>query len=102
MKKLIAFSIVNVFLFVGFIGINKLYAVVDGKLCRNFKSSPCWYVSGGQATIGSTPWWANNYTVITCCVNGADIDGCDFSMENKECEQKVTRNPHTNCSGNEV
>ena len=29
-----------------------------------------------------------------CCINGADMDACNFSKEDSQCAQYVVRNPH--------
>lgn len=39
-------------------------------------------------------WWLGSWTSIVCCVNGTDMDGCNFSLEDSQCAQRVTRNSH--------
>ena len=35
-----------------------------------------------------------DYKSMICCVNSDDMDYCDFSKEDAECERRVTRKAH--------
>ena len=39
-------------------------------------------------------WWLGTWTSIVCCVNGTDMDGCNFNLEDSQCAQRVIRNSH--------
>ncbi|SFG23873.1 hypothetical protein SAMN04487988_102132 [Algoriphagus hitonicola] len=59
--------------------------------CGNMRSSDVWYNSSGSVSIGREPFFSMDYTKITCCVNGTDMDACNNSSEATECSQKVVR-----------
>lgn len=68
-------------------------------MVRNFKSSDVWIVTGltGQISIHLTDpgfTFGGTKTRYKCCIQGTDMDGCDFSKENAECAQYVIRPAH--------
>ena len=71
----------------------------NNQLIRNFKSAEVWILTkiSGEIEISYTkPSWTfmGTYENIVCCVNGTDMGGCDFSLENPKCAQYVVRNAH--------
>lgn len=79
-------------------------------LQRNFKSGTAWYPASGTISASSTftaePGYATKlswkisvgasmtWNSYKCCLNGTDMDGCDFSLENSTCASFVIRNQH--------
>lgn len=68
-------------------------------LVRNFKSSDVWIVTSltGQISIHFTDpgiVFGATKTRYKCCIQGTDMDGCDFSKENTECAQYIIRSAH--------
>jgi hypothetical protein len=55
--------------------------------CSNFKSHEYTILTG-----------IISWTHYTCCVNGTDIDGCNFNLEDDWCKKNVKRNARpSNC-----
>lgn len=76
---------VEVIAYNDFSTINDIEALAQedgGKLthCPNFKSQSVWIASG---------WISGSWH--TCCVMGADIDACNFSLEDSQCKQWASR-----------
>ena len=63
----------------------------------NFRRATVW-INTSQSTGFSLDrpffWWLGSWTSIVCCVNGTDMDGCNFSVEDSQCAQRVIRNSH--------
>ncbi|GKG75597.1 hypothetical protein DXA15_13000 [Parabacteroides sp. AM58-2XD] len=79
-----------------------LEALASGELgkgfYKNFKSATVWYnsdVSGGLA-VSEKPsvFVSGNWKSMICCVNGTDMDACNFLLENSECARRVVRNSY--------
>ena len=65
----------------------------------NFKSGDVWvltHLNGRVEVSYEAPSWAfiGDKEKYRCCINGADMDACDFSKEDSQCAQYVVRNPH--------
>ncbi len=66
---------------------------------RNFKSGDVWLV--GNINMGISVHYTKpslnfgvNIERIKCCLNGTDMDACNFSLEDSKYAQYVTRNAH--------
>ena len=66
---------------------------------RNFKSGDVWLV--GNINMGISVHYTKpslnfgvNIEKIKCCLNGTDMDACNFSLEDSKCAQYVTRNAY--------
>lgn len=69
---------------------------LGGGFYKNFKKETVWYnseISGG-ATVSEKPgfWVSGTWKSMVCCVNGTDMDACNFNLEDSECASRVTRN----------
>ena len=65
----------------------------------NFKSGNVWvltHLNGRVEVSYEAPSWTfiGDEEKYKCCVNGTDMDACDFSKEDSQCAQYVVRNPH--------
>ncbi len=70
-----------------------------GTLSRNFKSRDVWFRSSSSAIIDiklKNPGFSfgTSWNHIKCCLQGTDMDGCDFSLENSDCKRVVDRPAH--------
>lgn len=70
-----------------------------GTPTSNWRAETVWYrsttSSGIQISYSQPSWYmGSGWTSIVCCLVGADIDGCDFSKEEKKCETIVQRPAH--------
>jgi len=66
----------------------------DPQWCMNKRSAEVWYTSSATLEVGqSPPWWTFGigYSSMICCVDGTDIDMCNFSGEAEECGGRVVR-----------
>ena len=63
---------------------------------KNFKKETVWYNSeiAGGAAVNEKPgfWVSGTWKSMVCCVNGTDMDACNFNLEDSECASRVTRN----------
>lgn len=65
----------------------------------NFKSGDVWVLTSlsGSITVSfEQPSWTfiGKKDRFRCCVNGTDMDTCDFSKEDPQCAQYEVRNAH--------
>jgi len=91
MKKQICFFLA-IFLASSFISVNSM--ANDSQWCMNKKSAEVWYTSSATLEIGSSPpWWSFGigYESMICCVDGTDMDMCNYSNEDEECVRRVVR-----------
>lgn len=79
-------------------------------LQRNFIRGDAWYPASGSITLTSTftsnPGYVTrlgmslsygcsvSWNCYVCCLNGTDMDGCDFSKEDSKCSSIVVRAQH--------
>ena len=65
----------------------------------NFKSGNVWvltHLNGRVEVSYEAPSWIfiGVKEKYRCCINGVDMDACNFSKEDSQCAQYVVRNPH--------
>ena len=65
----------------------------------NFKSGYVWvltHLNGRVEVSYEAPSWTfiGKKNRFRCCVNGTDMDACDFSKEDSQCAQYEVRNAH--------
>ena len=69
---------------------------LGGGFYKNFKKEERWYnskISGGLSVSEKPGFWVSgDWVSMMCCVNGTDMDACNFELEDSECAKRVERN----------
>lgn len=69
---------------------------LGGGFYSNFRRAEQWYnskISGGISVSEKPGFWVSgDWVSIMCCVNGTDMDACNFNIEDSECARRVERN----------
>ena len=68
----------------------------EGDYTPRYRSTDVWYHSSTTIKIGVAPtsweiFWNGTYTKYVCCCPAADIDACNFNLEDSKCKQIAIR-----------